>query len=217
MLVDIININICDIIQRQNMRRTSNKNGSMLMMVIIMLVVAAIIAMKLMPDEQTQTIRENEAFYNSDLSQLREAIDLARLAASSSTPLPDWEDFCASDTPDTISAKIASLSAWGFLRKNNIKDNSIPDHLWGTSTPELLYWKVSTNYASNTSFELASGDMPIAWEKGKDASATFVDNIKLNTLAIDEYPYQNKLGDSTRGENAIGMIRIDRVPHPPAP
>ena len=88
MLVDIININIGNIIQRHNMRRTLNKKGSMLMMVIIMLVVAAIIAMKLMPDEQTQVIRENEAFYNSDLSQLREAIDLARLAAYSSTPLP---------------------------------------------------------------------------------------------------------------------------------
>ena len=192
------------------MRRTLNKHGSMLMMVMIMLVVAAIIAMKLMPDEQTQVIRENEEFYNSDLSQLREAIDLARLAAST-----NWEDFCATDTPETISAKVASLSAWGFLRKDNIKDNSIPDHLWGTSASES-YWKVSINYASNTSFEIASGDsdMPLAWEKGKDASARFVENIKLNTMAIDEYPYQNKLGDSTRGKNEIRMIRIDRFPTP---
>ena len=198
------------------MRRTLNNKGSMLMMVIIMLVVAAIIAMKLMPDEQTQVIRENEAFYNSDLSQLREAIDLARLAASSSTPLPGWEDFCATDTPDTIRAKIASLTQWGFLRKTELRDNSVPAHLWGTDKP--MYWSVSINYASNTSFEIASGDMPLAWERGKDASATFVDNIRLNTMAIDEYPYQNKLGDSTRGENALRMIRIDRAPTvPPGP
>ena len=196
------------------MRRTSDKKGSMLMMVIIMLVVAAIIAMKLMPDEQTQVIRENEAFYNSDLSQLREAIDMARLAASSSTPLPGWEDFCATDTPDTIRLKIASLTYWGFLRKTDLRDNSVPAHLWGTDTAQI-YWNVSINYASNTSFEIASGDMPLAWERGKDASATFVDNIKLNTMSIDEYPYQNKLGDSTRGENEIRMIRIDRAPtHP---
>lgn len=199
------------------MRRTINKNGSMLIMVIIMLVVAAIIAMKLMPDEQTQVIRENETFYNSDLSQLREAIDLARLAASSSTPLPGWEDFCATDTPDTIRAKIASLSQWGFLRKNDLRDNSVPEHLWGTNTQQI-YWNVSINYASNTSFEIASGDMPLAWEREKNASATFVDNIRLNTMAIDEYPFQNKLGDSTRGENAIRMIRIDREPTiPPGP
>ena len=199
------------------MRRTINKNGSMLMMVIIMLVVAAIIAMKLMPDEQTQVVRENEAFYNSDLSQLREAIDLARLAASSSTPLPGWEDFYATDTPDTIRLKIASLSQWGFLRKNDLRDNSVPAHMWGTNTQQI-YWHVSINYASNTSFEIASGDMPLAWERGKDASATFVDNIKLNTMAIDEYPYQNKLGDSTRGEKALRMIKIYREPTiPPGP
>ena len=191
------------------MRRTLNKQGSMLIMVIIMLVVAAIIAMKLMPDEQTQVIREKEAFYNSDLSQLREAIDLAQIASST-----NWQGFCATDTPETISEKIASLSNLGFLRKKDIKDNSVPDYMWGTATPELYYWKVSTNYASNASFEIASGDtdMPIAWDKEKDTIASFVENIKLNSMSIDEYPFQNKLGDSTRGKNAIRMIRIIASP-----
>ncbi len=192
------------------MRRTSNKQGSMLMMVIIMLVVAAIIAMKLMPDEQTQVTREKEAFYNSDLSQLREAIDMAKLATGT-----NWLDFCATDTPEIISEKIASLSNLGFLRKKDIKDNSVPDYLWGPSTPN--YWKVSTNYASNASFEIASGDMPLAWEREKNASATFIDNIQLNSMSIDEYPFQNKLGDSTRGKNSIRMIRIDVTPPPPGP
>ena len=105
------------------------------------------------------------------------------------------------------------------MRKTDLRDNSVPAHLWGTDTVNLQkYWNVSINYASNTSFEIVSGDMPLAWERGKDASATFVDNIRLNTMAIDEYPYQNKLGDSTRGENALRMIRIDRAPTvPPGP
>ena len=183
------------------MRRTNLKKGSMLLMVMIMLIVAAIIAMKLMPDEQTQVIRENEAFYNSDLSQLREAIDLARL-----TNPTGWQDFCATDTNETIRLKIASLSAWGFLRKDNIRDNSVPEFMWGTETNKL-YWTVSTNYASNTSFEIASGDMPVAWEKEANAIASYVENIKLNTMAIDEYPYQNKLGNGTN-KNLIRMIRI---------
>lgn len=196
------------------MRRTINKRGSMLMMVMIMLIVAAIVAMKMMPDEQTQVTRENEVFYDSDLSQLREGIDLARLAAQDpSSPLVSkgWTDFCATDTAASISEKIAILNECGFLRKTDLKDSSVPDHLWGTSSSQI-YWGISVNYASNTSFEIASGDWAIAWEKEANASASMVENIRLNSMAIDEYPYQNKLGDSTRGEKAIRMIKIVKDP-----
>ena len=203
------------------MNKTSKRRGSMLLTVIIMLIVAAIIAMKLMPDEQTQVIRENEAFYDSDLSQLREAIDLVKLASKDPNSnayyeRPEgWQDFCATDTPETISAKIASLSNWGYLRKENVRDNSVPEHLWKTDGNN--FWKVSINYASNSSFEIASGAWVYAWEDA-NASATRVDNhIRLNSMAIDEYPFQNKLGDSTRGENAIRMIKITKEPVPPSP
>ena len=201
------------------MYRTLNKRGSMLMMVMVILIVAAIIAAKLMPDEQTMVKREDEGFYNSDLSQLREAIDLVRLAAQkpgspAADPDTGWQDFVASDTPASISAKIASLTQWGFLRKSELRDNSIPDFAWNTSS--TTYWMVSTNYASNTSFEIhvdgldTSTYVAGAWEKESVASASVVKNIKLNSMAIDEYPYQNKLGDNTRGENAIQMISITK-------
>lgn len=205
------------------MYRTLNKRGSMLMMVMVILIVAAIIAAKLMPDEQTMVKREDEGFYNSDLSQLREAIDLVRLAAKDSNSLAyndpsisdsGWQDFVASDTPASISAKIASLTEWGFLRKKDLRDNSIPDFAWNTSS--TTYWMVSTNYASNTSFEIQVDGLDTdvyvagAWEKESVASASVVKNIKLNSMAIDEYPYQNKLGDSTRGETAIQMISITK-------
>lgn len=203
------------------MHRTLNRRGSMLMMVMVILIVAAIIAAKLMPDEQTMVKREDEGFYNSDLSQLREAIDLVRLAAKdpgspAADPDTGWKDFVASDTTASISAKIASLTAWGFLRKSDLRDNSIPEFAWGSTTVDLLYWKVSTNYASNTSFEIQVEDLDTsmyvagAWEKESVASASVVENIKLNSMAIDEYPYQNKLGDSTRGETAIKMISITK-------
>ena len=132
------------------------------------------------------------------------------------TTKPDgWQDFCATDTPETISAKIASLSAWGYLRKSDLRDKSIPEHLWNT---ENNYWKVSINYASNSSFEIASTteDWSYPWER-INASATLEKNIKLNSLSIDEYPFQNKLGDSTHGENAINMIKIIKEPTPPSP
>ncbi len=203
--VDDINIKVEKYLKAKKMRRTINKRVSMLMMVMIMLIVATIIALKLMPDEQTQVIREKEAFYNTDLSQLREAIDMARLASNS-----EWIDFCATDTPEIISVKIASLSHYGFLRNDRLRDNSIPEHLWGTSTD--TYWIVSTNYASNTSFEIASGDWSVAWEKEANASATMIENIRLNSMSIDEYPYQNKLGDNTREKNKIRMIKIIASP-----
>lgn len=207
------------------MYRTLNKRGSMLMMVMVILIVAAIIAAKLMPDEQTMVKREDEGFYNSDLSQLREAIDLVRLAAKNSNspaynnpedpdnPGTGWQDFVASDTPASISAKIASLTEWGFLRKKDLRDNSVPEFSW---SEDKTYWLVSTNYASNTSFEIQVEDLDTsmyvagAWEKESVASASVVENIKLNSMAIDEYPYQNKLGDSTRGETAIKMISITK-------
>lgn len=200
-----------------------NKKGSMLMMVMIMLIVAAILAMRLMPNEQTVTQRSNEAFYNSDLSQLREAIDLVRLAAKDPDPNnkafydpvsnpSGWQDFQASDTPEIISARIASMSKWGFLRKTDVRDNSVPAHLWGKNATQS-FWLVSTNYASNTSFEIDSADeafISVGWEAAPEVNATVTPKIRLNSMAIDEYPYQNKLGDNTRGENAIKMISITK-------
>ncbi len=205
------------------MYRTINKRGSMLMMVMIMLIVAAIVAMKLMPDEQTQVVRENEALYNSELSQLREAIDMVRLASRDpnsrayfnpdnpeSTPY-GWRDFSISDTPETIEAKLASLTEWEYLRKSDLKDNSVPEFQWGTGSSKI-YWLVSTNYASNTSFEIVNNvaTWPDSWEfDSNTASPTMVSNIHLNSMAIDEYPYQNKLGNSNKGPNSIQMIRLD--------
>lgn len=210
------------------MNSVFNKRGSMLLMVMVMLIVAALLAMKLMPDEQTLNKREDETFYDSDLSQLREAVDLARLAAQDenndkmfyredpSAPNGEyfgWQGFLASDTPEKIKEKIDFLVSNGFLRKSNIRDNSVPEHLWGE---DKTYWRVSTNYASNTSFEIDvvgdTGTVSYNWMDSKDGSCSVAENIHLNSMAIDEYPYQNKLGDSTRGENAIKMICIEKTP-----
>ena len=200
------------------MNKNLKRRGSMLLTVMILLIVVAIIAMKLMPDEQTQVIRENETFYDSDLSQLREAIDLARLAAknpNSKLALRGWTNFCATDTSASITEKIELLYECGYLRKPDLKDASVPDFQWGTNSTEL-YWKVSTNYASNSSFEIvASEDYEISasWN-GVNASASVENHVKLNSMSLDEYPFQNKLGDSTKGENEITMIKIIKEPIP---
>lgn len=197
------------------MNSVLNKRGSMLLMVMVMLIVAVLLAMKLMPDEQTLNKREDETFYDSDLSQLREAVDLARLAAQDekNVKMFGWQGFLASDTPEIIKEKIDFLVSNGFLRKSDIRDNSVPEHLWGE---DKTYWRVSTNYASNTSFEIDvvgdTGTVSYNWMDSKDGSCSVAENIHLNSMAIDEYPYQNKLGDSTRGENAIKMICIEKTP-----
>lgn len=161
-----------------------SRRGALLMMLFVMLIVGGIVALRMMPNEELITRRDKEASLNTDLSQVREALDLVRVAS-----YPGWIELQASDTPAVLQAKIASLAAWGFLRDNDIKDPAVPAHLWGPG--KTYFWQVSLNLATNTSFEFAQD----GWQPSADTTVTTDEQNYLNSTKLDEYPYQNKLGN----------------------
>ncbi len=161
-----------------------SRRGALLMMLFVMLIVGGIVALRMMPNEELVTRREKESGLNSDLSQVREALDLVRVASHS-----EWVDLKLEDTPASIAAKIASMAEWGFLRSEDIKDPAVPSHLWGPD--KSYYWKVTVNLATNTSFEVGLDE----WSTSADSTVEEDDVNYLNTTKLDEYPYQNKLGN----------------------
>jgi len=160
------------------------RRGALLMMLFVMLIVGGIVALRMMPNEELITRRDKETSLNTDLSQVREALDLVRVAS-----YPGWIELQASDTPASLSAKIASLTAWGFLRDNDIKDPAVPTHLWGPGKP--YFWQVTLNLATNTSFEFSQD----GWQSSADTTVLTDEQNYLNSTKLDEYPYQNKLGN----------------------
>lgn len=158
----------------------------MLLMLFVMLVAGGIAILKMVPNEELIMRRDREKSLNVALSQLREAYDMALIASAS---LATWSDFASSAValPASVSAQIASLTQWGFIA-DNPKDSVIPDHLWGVDRP--YYWRVSTNIATNSSFE---GDMN-GWMTSDGFSYSVDESVFLNSAGLDDYPYQNKLG-----------------------
>ena len=172
------------------------RRGALLMMLFVMLIVGGIVALRMMPNEELVTRRDKESGLNSDLSQIREALDLVRIASH-----PQWVDLKLGDTDDQIQAKIASMTKWGFLRSQDIKDPAVPSHLWGPN--KTYYWKVTTNLATNTSFEVGLD----AWYPSTDSTVYEDTTNYLNTTKLDEYPYQNKLGNLLNKKGRATCIR----------
>lgn len=176
--------------------RRSPRSGAMLLMLFVMLIIGGIVALRLLPNEELITRRGNETGLNTDLSQMREALDLVRVASH-----PAWIDLKVGDDHNTIAKKIASLTAWGFLRSDAIKDPSVPAHLWGVGRP--YYWRVTVNLATNTSFEIGQDD----WVPSNDSTVLSDETNYLNTTRLDEYPYQNKLGNLLSKKGRATCIR----------
>ena len=173
-----------------------SRRGALLLMLFVMLIVGGIVALRMMPNEELITRRDKESGLNNDLSQVREALDLVRVASH-----PEWVDLSLTDTPDLIQAKIASMALWGYLRSESVKDSAVPEHLWGTDKP--YFWKVTMNLATNTSFEVGLD----AWYPSADSTVIEDNTNYLNTTKLDEYPYQNKLGNLLNKKGRATCIR----------
>ena len=88
----------------------------------------------------------------------------------------------------------------------------MPAYRWGTDYAN--FWQVRENVASNPSFELSDAGVIVNWKdyEGKDiedvnphaaSEPTF-----LQSLQIDDYPYQNKLGELLgKGGSAIRLTK----------
>ncbi|MDD3145961.1 MAG: hypothetical protein PHD82_01555 [Candidatus Riflebacteria bacterium] len=162
----------------------------MLLLLLVMLVAGGIAALKLMPEQELITIRSKENSLNLELSQIREAFDLMQIASPSWQPWADDFDPAHPDAAASIALTLKTLHENGFLRDPNIYDPGIMKQLWGTSTNKI-FWKASGNVASNSSFQI---DM-LSWNWNQTDTDAATDTIFPESSNIDDYPYQNKLGN----------------------
>ncbi|PKL47892.1 MAG: hypothetical protein CVV42_11390 [Candidatus Riflebacteria bacterium HGW-Riflebacteria-2] len=190
----------------------------MMLMMLIVIIIGSIIALQILPGEEMITRRSVEKSLDVDLSQLREAFDLAYMAgematdtAVSSQPII-LPDITASDADKhaAIALAIASLTARGYLRSDTVRDPTVPAFKWGTDYAN--YWQVRENVASNPSFEISESGAIISWKnhEGSDIDATDAHAASvtsfLQSMQIDDYPYQNKLGNMLASGGAALML-----------
>ena len=124
-------------------------------MLMVILIVVGILAERLIPNEETITARSKEKSLNLDLSQIREAFDLKRIASPTWEPWEDNFDRNHPDAPASISKVLQALVNEGFLRSASLSDPGIMPQLWGTGAGKI-YWQASGNLASNSSFYIVS-------------------------------------------------------------
>ncbi len=179
------------------------KRGAVLLLLMIMLAAGGIAALKLMPEEELITVRSKEDSLNLELSHIREAFDLMQIASPTWQP---WEDNFDPDHPDaaaSIALTLKTLHENGFLRNQNVHDPGIMSQLWGTSTNQI-FWKASGNIASNSSFQINM----LNWDWNQTDTVAATDTIFPESGDLDDYPYQNKLGNLL--DNSGASLKIIR-------
>lgn len=183
-----------------------NRNGTVLLLLVILLAIGAIIAQQIGPSEDLLNHRLAENSLTTDISQIREAFDLMTIAS------PTWQPWEANFDPDHSSAPasiakiLTTLSSEGFLRSGEVSDSTSQKHLWGTG-PGKQYWQASVNLASNSSFQIHSGDTK-TWDWNQNETSAATDAFFLSDEAIDDYPFHNKLGESAgKSGNSLKIIR----------
>ena len=193
----------------------------MMLMLLVVIIIGSIVAIQVLPGEEVITRRSVEKSLDVELSQLREAFDLAYMAgematdtavASSPIVLPDVN---ASDTDKmaAINTAIAKLTARGYLRSDTVRDPTVPAFQWGTNYAS--YWQVRENIASNPSFEITESGAILSWRNhegnaidGIDVTHSASVTTYLQSMQVDDYPYQNKLGCMlASGGSALRLTR----------
>ncbi len=170
-------------------KMTAAKKGAMMMMLLVVLIIGSIVALQLLPNEEIVTRRSKETGLNTQISQLREAFDLMKLAS------PTWEPWPDNHVPDKneVAAVLKTLDENGFLRNaSSVVDPTVMTHHW-FSTDEK-FWRPAVNLASNSSFQI-SVDGITAWDWNTTETIAATDTVYLRDMKVDDYPYQNKLGD----------------------
>jgi len=186
----------------------------MMLMLLVVIIVGSIIAMQILPGEEMITHRALESTLDTELSQVREAFDLAYMAGEMDTETALASDpilMPADDDADALKktkleAAMVKLVARGYLRSDNVKDPTVPAFRWGSDYAN--FWQVQGNIASNPSFEISESGAVINW---KDYEGNDIDDVNphvasdptfLQSMQIDDYPYQNKLGSVFGKEGA---------------
>ncbi|EKD82954.1 MAG: hypothetical protein ACD_39C00982G0001 [uncultured bacterium] len=188
-------------------RSALSRRGAMMLMLLVVIIIGSIIAMQILPGEEMIVRRSVENSLDVELSQIREAFDLAYLAGEMATDTALASDpilmppvgASDNDKKAAITASIASLTARGYLRSDTVKDPTVPAYLWGTDYSN--FWQIRDNIASNPSFEISESGAVVSWKdhEGKDIDGSDAhsasDTTFLQHMQVDDYPYQNKLGN----------------------
>ncbi len=192
-----------------------------MLMMLVVIIIGSIVAMQILPGEEMITRRSVEKSFDVNLSQLREAFDLAYMAGEMATDTALASNpilFPAANASDTdkkaaVEAAIAMLTARGYLRSDAVRDPTVPAFLWGTDYTN--YWQIRENIASNPSFEITDSGAILSWRDyegkeidGVDTTHTASVTSYLQSMQIDDYPYQNKLGNMlASGGSALRLTR----------
>ena len=184
-------------------RHYNRQRGAVLLLLMVMLVVGGIAALKLVPQEELITLRSKENCLNLELSQIREAFDLMQIASPSWQPWEDNFDPAHPNAAASIAMTLKTLHENGFLRDKDINDPGIMSQLWGTSTSQI-FWKASGNIVSNSSFQINM----MNWDWNQTDTVAATDTIFPESGDLDDYPYQNKLGNLL--DNSGASLRIIR-------
>ena len=164
-------------------KQLNSRRGTLLLALLVIVAVGGIIAIRLIPDETTIVKREKEVGLQMNLSHIREAIDMKRMA--------DPTYVFKFDNRANIQAELQKLVDEKYLRSKSIKDPTVFSHLWDSN--DNYYWRGSANIASNTSFEDAVDGKIASWTETKDTTVA-TDPSYLYDEYLDDYPNQNKLG-----------------------
>jgi type II secretory pathway pseudopilin PulG len=163
------------------------RRGALLMMLLVLIIIGGIIALRMLPQEDTIARRDREINLHNNLSEIRQAFDL-RLQTD-----PDWNPNL--DTKNDIKNALAELVASNALRTDEIKDPTVPDYLWGPLNE--YFWRVSKNYIENSSCEKDDVSDPTKLASWTISPSTIAasDTHYLSDPGLDDYPYQNLLGN----------------------
>lgn len=169
------------------MNGKNTRTGAMMLMLMVVLIIGSIVALQLLPNEELVARRSKETSLNTEISQIREAFDLMKIAS------PAWEPWTGDSAPPpaSIAETLKTLADAGYLRNKDLADPTVLAHFWSQSQ---TFWKASSNLASNSSFQI-SVDGVTAWDWSQTETNAGTDTIYLYEMRVDDYPYQNKLGE----------------------
>lgn len=160
----------------------------MMMMLLVVLIIGSLVAIQLVPNEEIVTRRSKESGLNTQISQLREAFDLMMLAN------PGWIPWTGDPDKNEIAGVLKALDQNGFLRNaSSVVDPTVMPHHWNSSNE--MFWRPATNLASNSSFQISIDGGITAWDWNTTETSAGSDSVYLRDMRVDDYPYQNKLGN----------------------
>jgi hypothetical protein len=187
------------------MFRNSNFNvrkGALMIGLLVSLVLIGLFSLVMLPEEQIQNKRLDEEVLAMELSQLRNAVALERIASQSSLYYGNWENKVE------FVNYLDDLVARGFIGKIP-QDPFCPAHEWGTN-PGQKFWVPTRNLLGSSSFET---DNWVATPWIKDETNIVASSSSLlwpgsGFSEMDNFPYENRFGTSFEKKGRALVITI---------